>query len=126
MLNTIKSLIIYFSFHHNNTEKIANVFANVHDAQIKTPQQIITKELQDYDLIGFGSGIYDEKHHKILLDLVDKLLQVTNKRALLGVRPTSKKTPSTNKSNLSPPSTDSNLTPVSFSFPRNEFTTTDL
>ena len=80
---SIKSLIICISYHHNNTEKIANVFAKVLDAQIKTPQQIIIEELQDYDLVGFGSGIYDDKHHKVLLDLVDKLPQVTNKRAFI-------------------------------------------
>ncbi|GAH06299.1 unnamed protein product, partial [marine sediment metagenome] len=52
-------------------------------AQIKTPQQINLEELQEYSLIGFGSGIYGEKHHKFLLDLADKLLQVTNKKAFI-------------------------------------------
>ena len=31
---------------------------------------------------GLGSGIYDGKHHKALLDLADKLPQVTNGRAI--------------------------------------------
>ena len=53
------------------------------DAQIKTPQQIDPEELQEYNLIGFGSGIYGEKHHKLLLDLADKLPQVTNKKAFI-------------------------------------------
>ena len=79
----MKSLLILFSYHHNNTEKIANVFAKVLDAQIKTPQQINLEELQEYSLIGFGSGIYGEKHHKFLLDLADKLPQVTNKKAFI-------------------------------------------
>ena len=79
----MKSLLILFSYHHNNTAKIANVFAKVLDAQIKTPQQINTEELQEYDLIGFGSGIYSEKHHTSLLDLADRLPQVTNKRAFI-------------------------------------------
>ena len=72
-----------FSYHHKNTEKIANVFAKILDAQIKTPQQINPEEFQDYSLIGFGSGIYDAKHHKDLLDLADKLPQVTNKNAFI-------------------------------------------
>ena len=72
-----------FSYHHKNTEKIANVFAKVLDAQIKTPQQINPQELQEYSLIGFGSGIYSDKHHKVLLDLADKLPQVTNKKAFI-------------------------------------------
>jgi len=79
----MKSLLVLFSYHHNNTEKIANVFAKVLDAQIKTPRQINPEELQEYSLIGFGSGIYDEKHHKVLLDLADKLPQVTNRKAFL-------------------------------------------
>ena len=79
----MKSLLVLFSYHHNNTEKIANVFAKVLDAQIKTPQQINPEELQEYSLIGFGSGIYGGKHHKVLLDLADKLPQVTNKKAFI-------------------------------------------
>ena len=79
----MNSLLVLFSYHHKNTEKIANVMAKVLDAQIKTPQQIQTEELQDYGLIGFGSGIYGEKHHKLLLDLADELPQVTNKKAFI-------------------------------------------
>jgi len=78
-----ESLLVLFSYHHNNTEKIAKVFAKVLDAQIKTPQQINPEELQEYSLIGFGSGIYDGKHHKFLLDLADKLPQVTNRKAFI-------------------------------------------
>ena len=79
----MKSLLVLFSYHHNNTEKIANVFAKVLDAQIKTPQQINPEELQEYSLIGFGSGIYSAKHHQALLDLADKLLQVTDRKAFI-------------------------------------------
>jgi flavodoxin len=79
----MKSLLVLFSYHHNNTEKIANVFAKVLDAQIKTPQQINPEELQEYSLIGFGSGIYGGKHHKLLLDLADNLPQVTNRNAFI-------------------------------------------
>ena len=79
----MKSLLVLYSYHHNNTEKIANVFAKVLDAPIKTPQQINPEELQEYSLIGFGSGIYSEKHHKFLLDLADKLPPVTNRKAFI-------------------------------------------
>jgi flavodoxin len=79
----MKSLLVLFSYHHNNTEKIANVFAKVLDAQIKTPQQMKPEDLQEYSLIGFGSGIYDQKHHESLLDLADKLPQVTNSKAFI-------------------------------------------
>ena len=79
----MKSLLVLFSYHHNNTEKIANVFAKVLDAKIKTPQQTNPEELQDYNLIGFGSGIYGAKHHKSLLDLADGLPQATDKKAFI-------------------------------------------
>jgi len=79
----MKSLLVLFSYHQKNTEKIAKVFAKVLDAQIKTPKQINPDELQDYNLVGFGSGIYSDKHHKSLLDLADKIPQVTNRKAFI-------------------------------------------
>jgi flavodoxin len=79
----MKTLLVLYSYHHMNTEKVAKVFAKVLDAQIKNPQQVDPKELAEYDLIGFGSGIYGEKHHKFLLDLADKLPQVSNKKAFI-------------------------------------------
>ncbi len=79
----MKSLLVLFSYHHKNTEKIADVFVKVLDAQIKTPQQINPEELQEYSLIGFGSGIYGGKHYQLLLDLADTLPQVTNRKAFI-------------------------------------------
>lgn len=79
----MKSLLILCSYHHKNTEKIAKVIAKVLDAQIKTPQEVILEELQEFNLIGFGSGIYDAKHHKDLLELADKLPEVINKKAFI-------------------------------------------
>lgn len=78
-----KSLLVLYSYHHHNTEKIAKAFAKVLDAQIKTPQQINPEELQEYRLIGFGSGIYDDKHHESLLALAGILPQVTNRKAFI-------------------------------------------
>ena len=65
----MKSLLVLYSYHHNNTEKIAKAFARVLDAEIKNLKQVKPEELQDYDLVGFGSGIYGEKHHKHLHEL---------------------------------------------------------
>lgn len=79
----MKTIVIVFSYHHKNTEKIAQVIAKVLDAPIKTPQQIHPAELQEYDLIGFGSGIYDSKYHLALLVLADSLSQVTDKKTFL-------------------------------------------
>ena len=79
----MKSLLICFSYHHNNTEKIANVIAKVLDAQIKKPQDINPEELQEYELIGFGSGIYGAQHHEALLDLADELPQGNNVKTFI-------------------------------------------
>lgn len=78
-----RSLLILYSYHHNNTGKIAKVFAKVLEAEIRTPQDIDPEELHEYDLIGFGSGIYGGKHHKDLLDLVDTLPIVTKRNAFI-------------------------------------------
>ena len=78
-----RTLIVLVSYHHMNTKKIADVFARVFDARIEKPEQIISDQLQEYDLVGFGSGIYDGKHHGSLFDLVEKLPHVTNKNAFI-------------------------------------------
>ena len=82
-MNVRKYLLILYSYHHKNTEKVANVFSKVLDAEIRNPQQISPKELTRFDLIGFGSGIYSAKHHKFLLDLANSLLIVQYKNAFI-------------------------------------------
>ncbi|NYT16151.1 MAG: flavodoxin [Methanomassiliicoccales archaeon] len=79
----MRSLLVLYSYHHRNTEKVAYVFARVLDAQMKTPQEVNIEELQEYDLIGFGSGIYSGKHHQSLFDLVDEIPQVTDRKAFI-------------------------------------------
>ncbi len=79
----MRSLLVVFSYHHQNTEKIADVIGKVLDAQKRTPQQMRREDLQEYDLIGFGSGIYDGKHHQFLLDFADQLPKVNNRKAFL-------------------------------------------
>ena len=79
----MKSLLIVFSYHHKNTEKIAKIFANVLNSQIKTPQQINPEDIKQYDFVGFGSGIDSGKHYKVLLDFVGKLPQVDKKSAFI-------------------------------------------
>jgi flavodoxin len=79
----MKSLVVVFSYHHHNTEKIAEMIAKVLDAPVKTPQEISPDELQVYDLVGFGSGIYSAKLHESLFEMVNELPQVTDKKAFL-------------------------------------------
>jgi flavodoxin len=79
----LKALIIYISVHHGNTEKVAKVMANILDATLLQVKQADANMLEQYDLIGFGSGIYFGKHHESLLDFVDKLPVLTNKKAFI-------------------------------------------
>ena len=79
----MKTLLICYSYHHRNTEKVARVMAKVLDAQVITPEKVDPRELQGYGLVGFGSGIYGEKHHESVLDLADRLPRVTNKKAFI-------------------------------------------
>ena len=71
----LKSLVVVYSYHHNSTLKIAEVFAKVLDARIVAPHQTNSEELQEYALIGFGSGIDSGKHYKPLLDFADNYRQ---------------------------------------------------
>ena len=84
MLVTImKTIVICFSYHHKNTDKIASVFVKTLDAEVKMPSEVDPQGLSEYDLIGFGSGISFGNHYKVLLDLVEKLPAVTNKKAFI-------------------------------------------
>jgi flavodoxin len=78
-----KRLIIVYSYHHNNTAKIAEEFSKVLNAEVKTPDQVNAAELEGYDLIGFGAGIDSGRHYKPLLDLADRLLEVNEKPAFI-------------------------------------------
>ena len=79
----MKTLILYFSVHHGNTEKVARAMANVLGADLLPVQQVDADMLERYGLIGFGSGIYFGRHHESLLDLVQKLPAVKDKKAFI-------------------------------------------
>ena len=77
----VKSSIVVFSYHHKNTQKVAEVMTKVLDAEIRSPQQTNPEDAQKCDLVGFGAGIDSGKHYKVLLDFTDKLIHVDNKKA---------------------------------------------
>ena len=79
----VRSLVVVFSYHHRNTEKIANACANVLGAEVKTPQQVRPEEIAEYDLVGFGSGIYSATFDPSVLDLADRLPHAAGKKAFL-------------------------------------------
>lgn len=81
--HALRSIVVVFSYHHNNTEKIANAVANVLGAEVKTPQQVTPEEIAKYDLVGFGSGIYSATYDPSVLNLVDRLVYDAGKKAFL-------------------------------------------
>jgi flavodoxin len=76
----MKSIVVVSSYHHKNTQKVAERIAGILGASV-TPQELIEAgSLAAYNLVGFGSGIYDARHHKGLLSLVDKLPGQTERK----------------------------------------------
>ncbi len=75
----MKTLIICESVHHGNTKKVADSTAGPLRAEVKKPGEIDAGKLAEYDLIGFGSGIYMGKHHKNLRKLADSLPRMDKK-----------------------------------------------
>jgi flavodoxin len=72
-----------FSYHHGNTSKIANPCANVLGAEVKTPQQVRPGEIAEYDLVGFGPGIYSATFDSSVLDFANRLPHTAGKKAFL-------------------------------------------
>jgi flavodoxin len=69
----MKSLIIYCSNYKNNTEKIARTFAEKTHSELINIKDVVDVNIESYDLIGFGSGIYKESMSPKIFKLVDNL-----------------------------------------------------
>lgn len=72
-----RALIICVSVSHGNTAKVARAMAEVLGAEVRAPEDVDPVRLTDYDVVGFGSGIYYGSHHARLRDLVESLPPVT-------------------------------------------------
>lgn len=68
-----KCLIVYYSYHHGNTKKVAEAMAQSVGAELCTAGEAGGKNLDDYAIIGFGAGIDRGKHYGALFDAVKKL-----------------------------------------------------
>jgi flavodoxin len=89
----MKTLIIYKSFHHQNTEKIAKEMAQEIDAEILSVNDEVRElDVSEYDLIGIGSGIYFGKFHDSILDLIPRIKGLDRKNVFIFSTSGSKKT----------------------------------
>jgi flavodoxin len=77
----MKTAIIYKSVHRGNTKKIAEVMAEALEADLFDLKDANKDVINDYELIGFGSGIYYYRPHKKLRKFVEELDNVVNKYA---------------------------------------------
>ena len=78
----MKTLLVVYSYHHNNTQKIAEVFAKVLDAKIITPQQTNPKELK-YRFGGFRRRNRQRKTLQSTAGLRRPTTQRTGKKAFI-------------------------------------------
>lgn len=78
----MKVLIIYKSYHRMNTEKVAKAMAEAVGAMAVKVGDVRIDYMANYDLIGFGSGIYGGKLHKSLFALIEKMPPM-NKKAFI-------------------------------------------
>ena len=76
-------LIIYHSEHHGNTKKIAKAIAEKVGANILKAADVNLNKFEEYDIVGFGSGVYNGKLHKELSEILSKLPQQDDKKAFI-------------------------------------------
>lgn len=66
-------LLVVESKHLGNTLKIAQSMAEVAPITIVDTEKAKELDMKDYDIVGFGSGIYAGKHDKRILKFVQSL-----------------------------------------------------
>lgn len=70
----MKTAIVYYSKHHGNTKKVLDAIAKKHEVTLIDVTTNPTTDLSGYDRVGFASGIYYSKFHKLLLAYAEKYL----------------------------------------------------
>ena len=74
-----KTLIIVKSYRHGNTAKVAEAMADVLEAKVLEADSVTSDNLEGYDLIGFGSGIYFGMMHRSLKRAIRELPAVESR-----------------------------------------------
>ncbi len=79
----MKSLIVFKSMHHGNTEKIANAIGFVLQAKLLRLSLAKPSDLRGFGLIGFGSGVYGFDLDKDLYAFVNSLQNAKGTKAFV-------------------------------------------
>lgn len=77
----MKSLIVCTSKSHGNTRRVADRMADVLGAEVVEPESVDPETIYQYDLVGFGSGIYYMAVDERLRNLIRRLPTVDHVRA---------------------------------------------
>ena len=70
----MKTAVVYYSRHHGNTKKVLDAIAQRYDLTLIDAAEAASANLEEYDIIGFASGIYYSKFHKSVLEFAEKNL----------------------------------------------------
>lgn len=70
----MKTAICYYSRHHGNTLKVLEAMARGNDIDLIDVTARTAVHLEEYDCIGFASGIYYSKFQKSVLDFAGQYL----------------------------------------------------
>lgn len=79
----LKTAIIYKSYHHGNTRAIGKTMAKVMNADLIPIEEIENYDIDNYDLIGIGSGIYALRYHAQIRKWLAKEDSLKEKRIFL-------------------------------------------
>lgn len=79
----MRKAIVYTSVHHGNTEKLVKRIAEECQVDLIDAIKQMNADLNDYDMIGFASGIYYSKFHKSILKFIEKNLAADKKVFLI-------------------------------------------
>ena len=70
----MKAAIVYYSRHHGNTKKLLDAIAAYADVTLINVVECSSINLNDFDCVGFASGIYFASFAKQLLAFAEKYL----------------------------------------------------
>lgn len=79
----MKTAVVYYSKHHGNTKKVLDAIAARYDMTLIDATETPNPSLEEYDLVGFASGIYYSKFHKTVLNCIKNCLPQGKKTFLV-------------------------------------------
>ena len=79
----MRKAIVYASVHHGNTEKLVKRIAEECRVDLIDAIKQKNADLNDYDIIGFASGIYYSKFHQSILKFSEENLSADKKVFLI-------------------------------------------